>query len=80
MRFDGLLGFAGGIVDNPMHFGSDSEAYRTEVIEALKRELSEELLMDDKITARISKENYLFDTEFDANGRTQFLHFYALEV
>lgn len=66
MRFDGNLGFPGGLVDP----GEDS-------IRALNRELSEEMNLD--LSKHSITENSYIITHWSISKRLC-LHFYALEV
>ena len=66
MRFDGLLGFPGGLVEH----GEDP-------LEGLNRELEEEIGLDLQ-KHKIFAENYL--VSYKCAKKSLFLHFYAKEV
>lgn len=76
MRFDGLFGFPGGMVDVPMDNLEPNERIE-QVVEALNRELNEESNLDlEKHT--IIQSNYMF-SHIDHNSK-MILHFYQYEV
>jgi 8-oxo-dGTP pyrophosphatase MutT (NUDIX family) len=80
MRFDGSLGFPGGLVDNPVE-GLEEDEYHRELVEAIRRELTEELGMAEGLLNRLTRKNYIATQEgVRRNGRPLHMHLYGLEV
>lgn len=81
LRFDGYFGFAGGVVDEPL-LGFSLEEGKEAVVQALNRELEEELNLD--TSKHVIKEtDYLFSTRsknLSVTSDPLFLHFYAYKV
>jgi 8-oxo-dGTP pyrophosphatase MutT (NUDIX family) len=68
VRFDGYLGFAGGLVDS----GEDLET-------AINRELHEEIGLDLNLFKMMPR-HHLVSHLYETNNKNLVLHFYSLEV
>jgi len=82
LRFDGHIGFAGGLVDEPLEtycpsdLGHVNSAFNV-LLAALSRELEEEMNMPQS-RYELSHDHYLF-THVDEHNK-MFLHFFAMQV